>query len=246
MIVDYLGHSGFLVETDHVLMLFDYYVGDLSLIDEKPEEKPLFVFASHVHADHFQPKIFGLSGHGRKARFLLSDDIRGNAFVPDDADILFLKPDREYEIPELGTVRTLLSTDEGVAFLIKTGNETVYHAGDLNWWDWEGEDPAWLADQERIYKREIGCLSEERIDAAFVVLDDRLENNYAEGMEWFLSACRADYVFPMHFWNDLDLIGRFAAEHETSKTGTKMINTAGDRTHWVLPGKRKEENGHAV
>ena len=39
MIVDYLGHSGFLVETDHVLMLFDYYVGDLSLIDEKKRAK---------------------------------------------------------------------------------------------------------------------------------------------------------------------------------------------------------------
>ncbi|MBQ5758193.1 MAG: MBL fold metallo-hydrolase, partial [Clostridia bacterium] len=135
MIVDYLGHSGFLVETDHVLMLFDYYVGDLSLIDEKPEEKPLFVFASHVHADHFQPKIFGLAGHGRDVRFLLSDDIRGNASVAEDAEIHFLKPDREYGIPELGTVRTLLSTDEGVAFLVKTEDAVVYHAGDLNWWD---------------------------------------------------------------------------------------------------------------
>ena len=246
MKIDYLGHSGFLVETERVLMLFDYYVGDLSLAGGKSVEKPLFVFVSHAHADHFQPSVFRLAERRRNVLFLLSDDLRGDASVPEDAEIWFLKPDREYEVPELGTVRTLLSTDEGVAFLVKTGEETVYHAGDLNWWDWEGEDPAWLAEQERIYKREISRLSGERIDAAFVVLDDRLEKNYAEGMEWFLSACTADCVFPMHFWEDRDLIGRFVAEHEAAGTGTRMINTAGDRTHWVLPEKRKEENGHAV
>ena len=246
MTVDYLGHSGFLVETDHVLMLFDYYTGDLSLIDERDASKPLFVFISHAHADHFQPSVFKLAGRGREVRFLLSDDILGNSSVPESADVLFLVPDQLYEIPGLGTVRTLLSTDEGVAFLVRTEDAAVYHAGDLNWWDWEGEDPAWLAEQERVYKREISKLSDERIDAAFVVLDDRLEGRYAEGMEWFLSVCSADYVFPMHFWEDRSMIRQFVKEHETSGTGTKVLDTAGEKTRWILPDKRKGENGHAV
>jgi len=35
MKIDYLGHSGFFVETDSVLLLFDYYYGDLSFIGQK-------------------------------------------------------------------------------------------------------------------------------------------------------------------------------------------------------------------
>lgn len=34
-----------------------------------------------------------------------------------------------------------VSTDEGVAFLVTAEGRTVFHAGDLNWWHWEGEDP---------------------------------------------------------------------------------------------------------
>ena len=36
--IDYLGHSGFFVETDSVLLLFDYYYGDLSFLEEKLDE----------------------------------------------------------------------------------------------------------------------------------------------------------------------------------------------------------------
>ncbi len=39
MKIDYLGHSGFFVETDSVLLLFDYYSGDLSFIGQKPDDK---------------------------------------------------------------------------------------------------------------------------------------------------------------------------------------------------------------
>jgi L-ascorbate metabolism protein UlaG (beta-lactamase superfamily) len=47
MKIDYLGHSGFFVETDSVLLLFDYYYGDLSFIGQKPDEKPLTIGGSN-------------------------------------------------------------------------------------------------------------------------------------------------------------------------------------------------------
>ncbi|MEA5027464.1 MAG: MBL fold metallo-hydrolase, partial [Sphaerochaeta associata] len=54
----YLGHSTFLLETEHAVLLFDYTCGPLSL----PEgEKPLLVFASHRHGDHFNEAIFPLA-----------------------------------------------------------------------------------------------------------------------------------------------------------------------------------------
>ena len=35
-------------------------------------------------------------------------------------------------------IQTLPSTDEGIAFLISYQGHVIYHAGDLNWWHWEG------------------------------------------------------------------------------------------------------------
>lgn len=46
------------------------------------------------------------------------------------------------------TVEALPSTDEGVAFLVTAEGRTVFHAGDLNWWHWEGEDPVWNRNME--------------------------------------------------------------------------------------------------
>ena len=133
--IDYLGHSGFFVETDSVLLLFDYYYGDLSLLKEKSNDKPLYVFVSHSHGDHFNPEIFSLADTKHGTKYLVSFDVKGNPAVPENQDVHYLDADMTYEIEGLGTVMTLQSTDEGVAFLVKTTNETLFHAGDLHWWD---------------------------------------------------------------------------------------------------------------
>ena len=231
MVIDYLGHSGFLVETGRQLLLFDYYRGDLSILEQKPTDKPLFVFVSHAHPDHFNPAIFELTG--RAVHYLLSFDLHGSRDVPQTADVTWLEADMAYEIPDLGTVRTLRSTDEGVAFLVDTGGETLFHAGDLHWWDWEGEDPDWLAEQERLFKREIGTLAGTELDAAFLVLDDRLERSFARGMAWFLSLHSPRCVLPMHFWSDRSIIERFRALPGAVPPNTRILDTVNE-THWEL------------
>lgn len=231
MTIDYLGHSGFLVETEKVLLLFDACGVRPALTEGREAGKPLFVFVSHVHADHFDPGIFSLAGGSRPVRYLLSFDLRGNPAVPQAADVLYLDADRTYEIPGLGTVETLLSTDEGVAFLVRTEEAVVFHAGDLHWWDWPGEDPKWLREQETVFRREIGKLAKTPIDVAFVVLDDRLEEHYAKGLELFLTTCRARYTLPMHFWEDRSVVERFqalpCAKH------TNLLDTASE-TRWEI------------
>ena len=231
--IDYIGHSGFLVETETSLMLFDYYRGDLSVLDAKPADKPLFVFASHAHGDHYNPAILKLAEKEREVHYFFSFDIRSRVRkrAAQDLGIRFLDADRSYEIPGLGMVETFLSTDEGVAFYVNTENAAIFHAGDLNWWDWEGEPADWLADQERVFKREIGKLSGKRIDAAFVVLDDRLEKNYDKGMRWFLSVCTPAYTLPMHFWEDRTVVKRYLAQRP--QTETAILDTTCE-THWDL------------
>lgn len=230
MKIDHLAHSGFLVETEGALMLFDYFRGDLSLIADRPGDKPLYVFVSHAHADHFNPRIFSLADSGRKTHYLLSFDIEGSPAVPKGLDVRFLAAEGTYRIDGLGEVQTFASTDEGVAFLVTTPDAVIFHAGDLNWWDWPGEDPEWLAGQERVFRREIRKLARTPIDAAFVVLDDRLEENYAKGMELFLSVCKARYVLPMHFSKAANPVERFMEHYDG---GAVILDTANE-THWII------------
>ena len=70
MKVTFLYHSSYFVEMDTCCLLFDYYQGDIPQVD-----KPLYVFASHSHGDHFSPVIFQLAQGGKEVHYLLSDDI---------------------------------------------------------------------------------------------------------------------------------------------------------------------------
>ena len=75
MKVTFITHSSYFVELDHCCLLFDYYQGDVPQVD-----KPLYVFASHSHGDHFSPAIFQLAQEEKKVHYLLSDDISPGRF----------------------------------------------------------------------------------------------------------------------------------------------------------------------
>ena len=133
MKVTFLYHSSYFVEMDTCCLLFDYYQGDIPQVD-----KPLYVFASHSHGDHFSPVIFHLAQGGKEVHYLLSDDI-SPLQVPKElkSQVTFLAP---YAFCQVGAVQvaTLRSTDMGVAFLIQCEGKRLYHAGDLNCWVWDG------------------------------------------------------------------------------------------------------------
>lgn len=62
MTVTFIAHSAYLVEWDKFYTLFDYtYEPDYTgALPELNPEKPLLVFASHSHEDHFDAKVFTL------------------------------------------------------------------------------------------------------------------------------------------------------------------------------------------
>ena len=51
--------------------------------------------------------------------------------------VTFVTSDKKYKIDDLN-VKTLRSTDAGVAYYVETNGATFYHAGDLNNWIWDG------------------------------------------------------------------------------------------------------------
>lgn len=216
MKVTYLGHSGFLVETQQAYYLFDYIRGQ---VPEPSGGKPLYIFVSHSHSDHFSRKIFQSRKIPRADGYVLSYDIRkkyrrGNVGWMEEYNdkIFWAEPGKAVRLPQC-RVLPLKSTDLGVAYLVEEQGLRIYHAGDLNWWHWEGETLAWNRNMEVNYKREIDRLKGRKIDLAFVPLDPRLEGAYWYGMDYFLKNVPATAVFPMHFWEDYEVIGRYVREH---------------------------------
>ena len=204
MKVTFITHSSYFVELDHCYLLFDYYQGDVPQVD-----KPLYVFASHSHGDHFSPAIFQLAQEEKKVHYLLSDDISPRQ-VPEDlrGQTTFVAPRSFYEVDGL-KVATLRSTDMGVAFLLQCEGQCLYHAGDLNCWVWDGA-PRFQNDQMvQAYKEELELLRGKKIHVAFVPLDPRQEADFDLGMKYFFEAAGADYVFPMHMWGDYSVVPLF-------------------------------------
>ena len=213
--VTYLDHSGFLVELEDAYFLFDYYKGRLPQIDL---EKKMFVFVSHAHHDHYRKDIFNLRKHFREIRYVLSSDIEIKA----EKDIVQMQPNEKKEV--MGAeIRTLRSTDEGVAFVVHYAGKTIYHAGDLNWWHWEEETESYNEQMRQDYQREIDKLKDIVIDIAFVPLDPRQENQYAWGMDYFMKHTHTKYVFPMHMWGDYEVYDRLMENPEAEPYKERVI-----------------------
>lgn len=213
----FLDHSGFLVELADVCLLFDWWKGALPPLPQKP----LAVFVSHRHEDHFSPAVFSLADGTRSVRFLLGKDIRptekNRARWGLTEEILtlcsFLGGDEHAEVFPGVAVETLPSTDEGVAFVVDACGRTVYHAGDLHWWHWEGEDKAWNRNMEVNFQRFLRPLEGRHIDLAMVPLDGRLEDAFDWGLAYFLTHTDTDAVLPMHQWGQFSLTERFCTLH---------------------------------
>ena len=132
MRVTFLAHDGFLIELDSVCLLFDWWKGALPPLPDKP----LLVFVSHRHADHFQPEIFRLADKKSDLQFLLGSDLR---LTPRNLEKWDLTPEtaakcrrcgkREKFAADFGvTVETLPSTDEGVAWFVTAEGKFISYS----------------------------------------------------------------------------------------------------------------------
>ncbi|MCI8818744.1 MAG: MBL fold metallo-hydrolase [Oscillibacter sp.] len=232
MRVTFLEHSGFLVETGFAALLFDWWKGELPAL---PPGVPLYVFASHVHPDHFDPKIFALNDGNRDVSFLLG---KGVSLDPRHLQRWGVSPEtvekarvrqggQTLSLPQ-AEIETLSSTDEGVAFLVTLPDgRTVFHAGDLNWWHWEGEDRAWNRNMEVNFKKYTEPLRGRKIDLAMLPLDPRLGEAGFWGPAYFLETADIRHFLPMHQWGDFEFSRKFLEENPAFTERTVPVERAG-------------------
>ena len=220
----YLAHSGFAVQTESSFLIFDYYLDEpkggtieQGVIDPKElAEKNVIVFVSHNHDDHFNPVIFEWQKTIPNIRYILSNDI------PEIPNAIMIGPDDTVEQEDL-VVKTYRSTDEGVAFLVQIDGLAIYHAGDLNDWEWDGAGDLINGRVRRAFRHEIKKLSEKPINVAFFPMDPKLMEYQFKGFDFFLQNTSAEFVFPMHMWQDYSGIAEYKKRLSNKDMADRVI-----------------------
>ena len=159
MTLTYIFHSGFVLETEQSILVFDYWMDPSGVMDGVlRSEKPMYVFSSHFHEDHFTKDIFEWKKLREGITYILSKDIyKHRRASKEDADVWLAKGGMWSD--DIISVWALGSTDSGVSWIVETEDKAankreqsqaclesaerkqarpkvkrIFHAGDLNNW----------------------------------------------------------------------------------------------------------------
>jgi len=228
MKIKYIHHSGFIAEDNTCALMIDC----CGLAKDSAEVracagKHLYVLASHVHGDHFDPDIMSFGGGSRK--WILSGDISKK--VRPHKDIHFMAKGDVYRDAQV-KIKAYGSTDEGVSFYMEAGGKRIFHAGDLNNWHWnEEETPEDAAKNERRFLDELALIAAEvpELDAAMFPVDPRLGKDYTRGAEQFLDTIRVKLFIPMHFWDNIEAANAFGPAAEKRGCRFAVIRSGASR-----------------
>jgi len=238
MKITYIYHSCFVVELNSVQLIFDYYKGKLNKLSPN---KPVYFFASHKHQDHFTMELFRLLNDSYSKKYILGSDIRLNAKYLERngykasilEDIYRVKKYDEIVMDGMLKIRTIESTDMGVAFIIEAEGKKIYHAGDLNPWcfDLNTEEENNL--QIDRYLKQIEKIKDEHFDIAFLPLDYRLGKFSHLGIDYFMKMTDCDHVFPMHMWRHYKLCDK-CLQSSLAEYKDRFIKISGENEEWVF------------
>ena len=222
--VTYISNSGFILETEEILFVFDYQGDQPQLVNSSLWEKgkKLVFLASHSHGDHFSRKILDFSGKLDTA-LLLSGDIHAGDLAQyinerEETDIFGVK------------VEAYGSTDLGVSFLLDINGKRIFHAGDLNCWHWSDESTPQESQQAKDFFDRIIATIKPPIDIAFFPVDPRIGSGYDLGADIFIKKFRPKLFFPMHFRDAVYAATDFKSKHEGNpNTQIIPLTNAGEK-----------------
>lgn len=191
----FLHHSGFMLELETMILVFDYYLDPLKRLEDRLEktDKPVYFFVSHVHGDHFNRAIrkFEKRASGyflhRDCHLALADES-----LLHEMDV----GDTVNEGPL--SVHMYGSTDAGGSYMVEAKGLTIFHAGDLNWWHWAGEGDSENREARDWFFRELSCIKEKEVDIAMLPVDARQQAAREWGVKAYLSHFSAGLLIPMH------------------------------------------------
>lgn len=249
MQVVFIHHSCFLVEVDEKVMIFDWFAGDRvngflfqGVIPEYEPDTPIYVFASHRHQDHFDMDVLHWAEKYTNIHYIFSKDCKmspnfltKHGFSKDIREkITYVSAGSKYELPGSVQVETLRSTDAGVAFLVQTNGAGIFHAGDLNDWQWEGMGGLTNGKMRMDYRAQIKRITGKNMNLAFVPADTRLKEHQFDGLDYFLKNTTAEYVFPMHMWQDYSGIQDYKNSLRNSRLKERVVEISHENQEFEI------------
>jgi L-ascorbate metabolism protein UlaG (beta-lactamase superfamily) len=216
MRLTYIFHSGFVLEAGKSILIFDYWMDPRNVMESVLQsEKPLYVFSSHFHEDHFTREIFEWRKKKENITYILSKDIlRHRRAGKEEADAWLAKGASWAD--ELVSVKASGSTDSGVSWIIETEGRRIFHAGDLN--NWYARFLPEAMPGQTVYSKEfdedidpiahekqyLGELKDIRkvtdtFDLVMFPIDGRIGNGYTLGGRQFIERFKVGMFVPMHF-----------------------------------------------
>jgi L-ascorbate metabolism protein UlaG (beta-lactamase superfamily) len=216
MHIRYLGTSGFEMLVGNDLLIIDCYQ-DEPFSDLKGFEK-ILVLATHAHPDHFSMNIFDWLKKNPRIEYVLSSDIQemSRGRVPAMAHVNYISPGQQL-VTSGAQIRAFGSTDAGCSFAVSWYDSVLFHAGDLNLWDWKNEaDAAFVREAEEAFAKILADVAGyvQEPDAAFFPVDPRMEIDYYRGAVLFAEAVRPKLFVPMHFGATFDPPAAFYSDME--------------------------------
>lgn len=225
----YIWHDCFVVRTAKAVLVFDFWKDPFQQgllpnpLMEVERDLPVYVFVSHGHKDHYNPKIFDWSEYFPNIRYIVSKDVlkRIKHIISPDSSykgvkvdasrIITMRPCEEYEDNVL-KIQSFPSTDIGNSYAMEIDGYSIFHAGDLNAWIWKDESTEQevnkaLGDYKAIIKK-IREKHSNGFDICFFPVDSRIGTDYFTGAKIFLQQFEVRNFFPMHYelGEDIDSI----------------------------------------
>ena len=198
MSITYLLNSGFALRCGTWALVFDDYQepsGCLAKILSGCQE--IYFFASHAHYDHFDSHILQYSE--MVTRYFFSKDIRHTvrAKAFSDAKVTYLPRYTEYDDGRI-QIKTFSSTDAGTSFFVVKDAWRIFHAGDFNWWHWQGDTIDNQQHAKESFFQQMDKMDGLSADVAFFPVDGRLEQYEALGAREFCHRTKIAEFIAMH------------------------------------------------
>lgn len=196
--VTYLHHCGYQVETDNLLLVFDWIEGKIKI-----SNKDKVCFITHSHQDHYRPDVFDKDFDA----FIVSDDVPTQSHDR----IIWVKEGDKLNSLSLN-VEVLGSTDLGVSYYVEADGLHLFFGGDLNNWHWSTESTQQEIDEmNQQFLDKIKPLQGKNVDVLFIDIDPRLQVDYDLGAKQLLEIIQPKFIFPMHFTSDINKMREYYA-----------------------------------
>lgn len=218
MVLDYIYHSGFGFEFNNFTIIIDFYkdapnsVFPNGIVADYLMNRPgkLYVLSSHRHHDHFSKEILEWKKKRSDIIYIFSKDIL-RSHLAKDIDAIYIDKGETFEDNNI-TIEACGSTDIGISFLIKTQGKYLFHAGDLNNWNWCDEStPSEIEDANHAFIKELDYIYQKthNIDLALFPVDPRQGSDYMKGAKQFIEKIKTNLFIPMHFDNEYNKANAF-------------------------------------